>query len=126
MAAQEPNVQVIPNNIANTRTTPYKKQGAAFQDLIYDHVPPAGAQTSDAGTIAPRRLGAGRGVKTVGTPRLMGQGTLAPAGNELDIAIRGEGFFKIQVPEGTYAYTRDGSFQMDAQGRIVTANGNPV
>ena len=68
----------------------------------------------------------GGGVKTVGTPRLMGQGTLQPTGNELDIAIRGEGFFKIQMPDGTYTYTRDGSFMMDAQGRIVTAHGNPV
>ena len=68
----------------------------------------------------------GGGVRTVGTPRLMGQGTLLPTGNELDIAIRGEGFFKIQMPDGTYAYTRDGTFMMDAQGRIVNAQGNPV
>src|SRR5215470_13675597 len=102
MAAQELNVQVISNNIANMRTTGYKKQRAAFQDLIYDHV------------------------RRVGAQRLMSQGTLSPTGNDLDIAIRGEGFFKIQVPDGTYAYTRDGSFMMDAQGRVVTAQGNPV
>jgi flagellar basal-body rod protein FlgG len=65
-------------------------------------------------------------VKTVGTPRLMSQGTLNPTGSPLDVAIRGEGFFKIQLPDGTYAYTRDGSFQMDAQGRIVTVQGNVV
>src|SRR6476469_10038493 len=126
MAAQELNVQVISNNIANLRTTGYKKQRAAFQDLIYDHVRRVGAQASDQGTILPVGVDIGGGVKTVGTPRQMGQGTLSPTGNELDIAIRGEGFFKIQVPDGTYAYTRDGSFQMDAQGRIVTAQGNPV
>ena len=126
MAAQELNVQVISNNIANLRTTGYKKQRAAFQDLIYDHVRRVGAQASDQGTILPVGVDLGGGVKTVGTPRLMSQGTLSPTGNDLDIAIRGEGFFKIQMPDGTYAYTRDGSFMMDAQGRIVTAQGNPV
>jgi flagellar basal-body rod protein FlgG len=85
-----------------------------------------GAQASDQGTILPVGVDVGGGVKTVGTPRLMSQGTLSPTGNDLDVAIRGEGFFKIQVPDGTYAYTRDGSFMMDAQGRVVTAQGNPV
>src|ERR1700752_1131884 len=126
MAAQELNVQVISNNIANLRTTGYKKQRAAFQDLIYDHVRRVGAQASDQGTILPVGVDIGGGVKTVGTPRLMSQGTLSPTGNDVDIAIRGEGFFKIQVPDGTFAYTRDGSFMMDAQGRVVTAQGNPV
>jgi len=126
MKAMELNVQVISNNIANMRTTGYKKQRAAFQDLIYDHVRRVGAQDSDQGTILPVGVDIGGGVKTVGTPRLMSQGTLSPTGNDLDIAIRGEGFFKIQVPDGTYAYTRDGSFMMDAQGRVVTAQGNPV
>src|ERR1043166_7986576 len=125
MAAQELNVQVISNNIAHLRTTGYKKQRAAFQDLIYDHVRRVGAQASDQGTILPVGVDLGGGVRTVGTPRLMGQGTLLPTGNELDIAVRGEGFFKIQMPDGTYTYTRDGSFQMDAQGRIVKAQGNP-
>src|SRR6185437_1582428 len=126
MAAQELNVQVISNNIANLRTTGYKKQRAAFQDLIYDDVRRVGAQASDQGTILPVGIDIGGGVKTVGTPRLMSQGTLSQTGNDLDIAIRGEGFFKIQMPDGTYSYTRDGSFQMDAQGRIVTAQGNVV
>src|SRR3979490_2544234 len=126
MAAQELNVQVISNNIANMRTTGFKKQSAAFQDLIYDHVRRVGAQASDQGTVLPVGVDIGGGVKTVGTPRLMSQGTLAQTGNDLDIAVRGEGFFKIQVPDGRYAHTRDGSFQMDAQGRVVTANGNPA
>ena len=126
MAAQELNVQVISNNIANLRTTGFKKQTAAFQDLIYDHVRRVGAAASDQGTVVPVGVDIGGGVKTVGTPRLMSQGTLSPTGNDLDIAIRGEGFFKIQVPDGTFAYTRDGSFMMDAQGRVVTAQGNPV
>ncbi|HEV3500121.1 MAG TPA: flagellar basal-body rod protein FlgG [Bradyrhizobium sp.] len=126
MAAQELNVQVISNNIANMRTTGYKKQRAAFQDLIYDHVRRVGAQASDQGTILPVGVDIGGGVKTVGTPRLMSQGTLAQTGNDLDIAIRGEGFFKIQMPDGTFTYTRDGTFQMDATGRVVNAQGHPV
>jgi flagellar basal-body rod protein FlgG len=126
MAAQELNVQVISNNIANLRTTGYKKQTAAFQDLIYEHVRRVGAQASDQGTILPVGIDLGGGVKTVGTPRSMTQGTLSQTGNDLDLAISGEGFFKILMPDGTYQYTRDGTFQMDNQGRIVTAQGNPV
>jgi flagellar basal-body rod protein FlgG len=126
MAAQELNVQVISNNIANLRTTGYKKQTAAFQDLIYEHVRRVGAQASDQGTILPVGIDLGGGVKTVGTPRSMTQGTLSMTGNDLDLAVTGEGFFKIQMPDGTFQYTRDGTFQMDNQGRIVTAQGNPV
>ena len=126
MAAQELNVQVISNNIANLRTTGYKKQRAAFQDLIYDHVRRVGAQASDQGTILPVGVDIGGGVKTVGTPRLMTQGTLSTTGNDLDLAITGEGFFKIQMPDGTFQYTRDGTFQMDNTGRLVTTQGNPV
>jgi flagellar basal-body rod protein FlgG len=126
MAAQELNVQVISNNIANLRTTGYKKQTAAFQDLIYEHVRRVGAQASDQGTILPVGIDLGGGVKTVGTPRTMTQGTLSQTGNDLDLAITGEGFFKIQMPDGSFQYTRDGTFQMDNQGRIVTAQGNPV
>ncbi|MGX1324133.1 flagellar basal-body rod protein FlgG [Bradyrhizobium sp. USDA 377] len=126
MAAQELNVQVISNNIANLRTTGFKKQTAAFQDLIYEHVRRVGAQASDQGTILPVGVDIGGGVKTVGTPRSMTQGTLSQTGNDLDLAMSGEGFFKILMPDGTYQYTRDGTFQMDNQGRIVTAQGNPV
>ena len=126
MAAQELNVQVISNNIANLRTTGFKKQTAAFQDLIYEHVRRVGAQASDQGTIVPVGVDIGGGVKTVGTPRSMTQGTLSQTGNDLDLAISGEGFFKILMPDGTYQYTRDGTFQMDNQGRVVTAQGNPV
>jgi flagellar basal-body rod protein FlgG len=126
MMAQELNVQVISNNIANMRTTGYKRQRAEFQDLLYEHVRRIGTQTSDQGNILPVGVDLGSGVKSVGTPRLMSQGTLTPTGAPLDVAIRGDGFFKIQLPDGTYAYTRDGSFQMDAQGRIVTVQGNVV
>lgn len=95
MAAQELNVQVISNNIANLRTTGYKKQRAQFQDLIYQHIQRVGAQASDQGTVLPVGIDIGGGVKTVGTPRLMTQGTLTPGGGDLDLAVRGEGYFKI-------------------------------
>jgi flagellar basal-body rod protein FlgG len=126
MAAQELSVQVISNNIANINTTGYKKQTAAFQDLIYEHIRRVGAQASDQGTILPVGIDIGGGVKTVGTPRSMTQGTLSQTGNDLDLSISGEGFFKILMPDGSFQYTRDGTFQMDNQGRIVTAQGNPV
>jgi flagellar basal-body rod protein FlgG len=126
MIAQELNVQVISNNIANMRTTGYKRQRAEFQDLLYEHVSRIGTQTTTQGNILPVGIDLGGGVRTVGTPRVMTQGTIMPTGKDLDVAIRGEGFFKILMPDGTFAYTRDGSFEMDAQGRIVTPKGNVV
>jgi flagellar basal-body rod protein FlgG len=126
MMAQELNVQVISNNIANMRTTGYKRQRAEFQDLLYEHVRRIGTQTSTQGNILPVGIDLGGGVKTVGTPRLMTQGTLSQTGADLDLAITGEGFFKVQMPDGTFTYTRDGSFSMDSQGRIVTPAGNVV
>ena len=126
MMAMQLNVQVIANNLANMTTTGYKRQRAEFEDLLYDHVNRIGTQTSSQGNILPVGIDLGSGVKTVGTPRLMTQGTLTKTGSSLDVAIRGQGFFKIQMPDGTYAYTRDGSFQMDAQGRIVNSQGNVV
>jgi len=126
MAAMDLQVQVIAGNIANMSTTGFKSQRAEFQDLIYEHVQRIGAQASDQGNILPVGIELGSGVKTVGTPRLMTQGTLAQTGNTLDVAIQGTGWFKILMPDGTYSYTRDGSFQMDSQGRVVTAQGNIV
>ena len=126
MMAQELNVQVISNNIANMRTTGYKRQRAEFQDLLYEHVSRVGTQTSDQGNILPAGIELGSGVKTVGTPRLMTQGSLVQTGKDFDVAIRGEGFFRILLPDGRTAYTRDGSFEIDAQGRLVTAQGNVV
>ena len=126
MMAQELNVEVIANNIANMRTTGYKRQRAEFQDLLYEHVRRIGTQTSTQGNILPVGVDIGSGVKTVGTPRIITQGTLSQTGGPLDVAIQGDGYFKIQMPDGTFAYTRDGSFQMDAQGRVVTAQGNLV
>jgi flagellar basal-body rod protein FlgG len=126
MAAQELAVQVISNNIANLSTTGYKRQRAEFQDLLYDHVRQVGTQSSNQGNILPVGIELGLGVKTVGTPRLMTQGNLSSTSNSLDVAVQGDGFFKILMPDGSFAYTRDGSFNLDAQGRIVTANGNVV
>jgi flagellar basal-body rod protein FlgG len=126
MMAMELNVQVISNNLANMTTIGYKRQRAEFQDLLYDHVSRVGTQTSSQGNILPVGIDLGSGVKTVGTGRLMSQGSLTQTGNPFDVAIRGDGLFKIQLPDGTYAYSRDGSFKTDAQGRIVTAQGNVV
>jgi flagellar basal-body rod protein FlgG len=126
MMAQELNVEVIANNIANMRTTGYKRQRAEFQDMLYQHVTRIGTQTSTQGNILPVGVDVGSGVKTVGTPRIITQGSLTQTGGSLDVAVQGDGYFKIQLPDGTFAYTRDGSFQMDAQGRIVTAQGNLV
>ena len=126
MMAQELNVQVISNNIANMRTTAYKRQRAEFQDLLYEHVRRVGTQTSDQGNILPAGIELGSGVKTVGTPRLMSQGELVQTQKDYDVAIRGAGFFKVLLPDGRTAFTRDGSFELDAQGRLVTAQGNVV
>jgi len=126
MAAQDLHVQVISNNIANMATTGYKRQRAEFADLLYDHVRRIGTASSDQGTILPVGIDIGSGVKTVGTPRIMTQGSLTQTGNAFDLAITGEGFFKIQMPDGTSSYTRDGSFMLDGTGRLVTAQGYPV
>jgi flagellar basal-body rod protein FlgG len=126
MAAMDLQVQVIAGNIANMSTTGFKSQRAEFQDLIYEHVQRIGAQASDQGNILPVGIELGSGVKTVGTPRLMTQGALQQTSNTLDVAIQGDGWFKILMPDGSYSYTRDGSFKMDAQGRVVTAEGNIV
>jgi flagellar basal-body rod protein FlgG len=123
MMAQELNVEVISNNVANMRTTAFKRQRADFQDLLYENVRRMGTLTSDAGTIVPAGVQIGMGVKTAATPRVMTQGTITSSGKEFDIAIRGEGFFRIQTPDGQTAYTRDGSFELDNQGRLVTVDG---
>lgn len=123
MAAQELNVQVISNNIANLRTTGYKRQQAHFQDLLYETFRRAGSTTSDQNTMAPSGIEIGSGVKTAATTRVMTQGNLNMTEKEYDVAVRGDGFFKIRMPDGRTAYTRDGSFDLDAQGQIVTRDG---
>jgi flagellar basal-body rod protein FlgG len=123
MAAQELNVQVISNNIANMRTTGFKRQRAEFQDLMYQNLRRVGSNTSAQGTKLPIGLDIGAGVKTSGTPRIMVQGSLLPTDRELDVAIRGEGFFRVLMPDSRTAYSRAGSFEMDDQGRLVTPEG---
>ena len=126
MAAQERNVEIISNNIANMRTTGYKRQRAEFQDLLYQQLRRAGAQTSDTGTLAPTGVEIGSGVKTAATPRIMSQGTVSGTEKELDLAVSGEGFFAVQLPDGRTAYTRDGSFDRAADGTLVNVDGYQV
>ena len=123
MSAQERNVEVISNNIANMRTTGFKRQRAEFQDLLYQQITRAGSQTSSQGTNLPAGVEIGSGVRTVATPRVMSQGGVEPTEKELDIAVRGEGFFMIQLPDGRTAYTRDGSFERSSDGTIVNSSG---
>ena len=123
MAAQELNVQVISNNIANLRTTGYKRQQPHFQDLLYQNLRRAGTSTSDQNTQLPAGLAIGSGVKTTSTARVMSQGTLTSTEKEYDVAIRGEGLFRVTLPDGRTAYTRDGSFDLSAQGQLVTRDG---
>jgi flagellar basal-body rod protein FlgG len=123
MMAQELNVQVISNNIANLRTTGYKRQQAHFQDLLYETFRPSGTATSDQNTQVPAGVEIGSGVKTAATARVMIQGNLTATEKDYDVAIRGDGFFRIRMPDGRTAYTRDGSFDLDSQGQLVTRDG---
>lgn len=126
MKAQELNVEVISNNVANMRTTGFKRQRADFQDLLYQNLRRMGTDTSNAGTIVPTGVQIGSGVKTASTTRIMSQGNLEQTNKETDVAIRGEGFFQIQMPDGTAAYSRDGSFERDANGTLVTVDGYTI
>ncbi len=126
MLAQQTNVEVIANNIANQNTTGFKRQRAEFQDLLYQTDRRAGAQSSDTGTIVPVGVQIGIGVKTAAVYRITTQGNLTTTSNPLDVAIQGRGFFQILQPDGTTAYTRAGSFQLSASGQIVTADGFTV
>ena len=126
MSAQERNVEVISNNIANMRTTGFKRQRAEFEDLLYQQITRAGSSTSDQGTMVPADLEIGSGVRTVSTPRVMSQGSINATERELDVAVRGEGFFMVQLPDGRTAYTRDGSFERSPEGEIVTSSGYAI
>lgn len=126
MLAQQLNIDVIANNIANMNTTGFKRQRAEFQDLLYQNIERVGANSSDAGTVVPSGIQIGVGVRTAGVYRISDQGALQNTGNQFDIAINGKGYFRIQLPDGQDAYTRAGSFQIDPQGQIVTPQGYPV
>ncbi|RLM27208.1 flagellar basal-body rod protein FlgG [Brenneria alni] len=123
--AQQTNMDVISNNLANVSTNGFKRQRAVFEDLLYQTVRQPGAQSSEQTTL-PSGLQLGTGVRPVTTERLHSQGNLEQTENSKDVAINGQGFFQIQLPDGTTAYTRDGSFQLDSNGQLVTSSGYMV
>jgi flagellar basal-body rod protein FlgG len=125
MEAQQMQLDVISHNLANVSTTGYKRANAVFEDLMYQNLRQVGANTT-AESQLPTGLHLGLGVRTVATSRSFSQGTPQQTTNQLDVAIQGAGFFQITMPDGTTQYTRDGSFQVDNQGRLVTSNGLPV
>ncbi|MFT8807934.1 flagellar basal-body rod protein FlgG [Gluconobacter sp.] len=123
MQAQQTNVETISNNIANMSTTGYKRSRAEFQDLIYQNIRRVGASSSDTGTTIPAGAQVGLGVKTAAIYRINDQGSLEQTSNSLDLAVQGRGYFQVQLPSGQLAYTRDGTFSMDNNGSLVTADG---
>ena len=125
MHAQETNIDVISNNLANVNTTAYKKSRADFQDLMYQYLVEPGAQTS-ATTKNPSGIQLGLGVKTASVGKIFTQGDLTSTGNPFDVAIEGDGFFEVQLPDGRQAYTRCGALKIDENGILVTSDGYPV
>jgi flagellar basal-body rod protein FlgG len=125
MESQQMNLDVISNNLANVNTNGYKETKLQFQDVLYQTTRQAGSEQG-AGNQLPESLQIGQGAVPIGTERLFTQGEMTQTNNNKDIAIQGEGFFQVQLPDGTLAYTRDGSFKTDSQGRIVTSDGYPV
>jgi flagellar basal-body rod protein FlgG len=122
MNGQQANLDTISNNLANVNTTGYKQVRAEFEDLIYQTTKTAGSPATED-TVTPLGIQMGHGVKLAATQRVFSQGSLEQSDNPTDIAINGEGFFRIQMYDGSYAYTRDGSFKVDSNGRMVTSNG---
>ena len=126
MLAQQTNVEVIANNLANMNTTGFKEQRAEFQDLLYQNVQQPGANSSDTGTVLPSGIQLGAGVRTASVYRVTTQGDAKNTGNPYDVMISGPGFFRIQQPDGTDAYTRAGNFGLSPEGQIVTDQGYVV
>ncbi len=125
LEAQQFNVDVISNNLANISTNGFKRQRPVFEDLLYQVLRQPGAQSSQLNQV-PSGLQVGLGVRPVATSRIFVQGNLQQTGNSLDVAINGQGFFQVLLPDGSTAYTRDGSFQLDNQGNVVTSSGYPI
>ena len=125
MEAQQTQLDTITHNLANVGTNGFKRSHAVFEDLMYQNLRQAGANSSEQTTL-PTGLQVGLGTRAVATSRNFGQGNLQQTANPLDLAIRGSGFFEVQMPDGTTGYTRDGSFQVNAQGQLVTNNGFTV
>ena len=125
MDAQQTSMDIISNNLANVSTSGFKRSRAVFEDLLYQTIRQPGAASSQQ-TQLPTGLQVGTGVRPVATARVFTQGTLQQTGNSLDVAINGQGFLQVQMPDGTTGYTRDGSLRMDHQGQVVTSSGFPV
>jgi len=126
LQAQQTNVDVISQNLANLSTTGYKRQIPEFQDLLYQDIRRVGATSSDTGTIIPTGIQLGLGVKTAAIHRDIQQGVLNSTTEPLDLAINGRGYFQVTLPDGSTAYTRDGTFQVSPTGELVTADGYPL
>jgi flagellar basal-body rod protein FlgG len=125
MEAQQTQLDTISNNLANVSTNGYKKAHAVFEDLMYQNLRQAGANSTEQTTL-PTGLQVGLGTRAVATSRSFSQGNLQASGNNLDVAVLGNGFFEVQMPDGTTGYTRDGSFQVSSTGQLVTNNGYTV
>jgi flagellar basal-body rod protein FlgG len=125
MEAQQTQLDVVSHNLANVGTNGFKRSHAVFEDLMYQSLRQSGANSSEQ-TQLPTGLQVGLGVRTVATSRQFSQGNLQQSGNSLDLAVKGNGFFQIQMPDGTTAYTRDGSFQVSSTGQVVTSSGYTV
>lgn len=126
MLAQQRNVEVVSNNLANMNTTSYMRRRTEFHDLLYQNLRRAGSASSDAGNIVPSGVQLGLGVKLAAVYRIHEQGNLTATDNTFDMAIQGQGFFQITLPSGDTAYTRDGTFQLNADGELVTHDGYTV
>jgi len=123
--AQQTRMDVVSHNLANANTTGFKSSRASFQDLVYQNLRQPGGQTTEQ-TNAPSGLMLGTGVRVVGNEKLFTQGNIEQTGNSLDVAVQGRGFLQVTMPDGSIAYTRDGSLHMDQNGQVVTANGYAV
>lgn len=125
MEAQQLNMDVIANNLANVNTTGFKKSRVDFQDLLYQTIRAAGAPEAE-GTRVPTGIQVGLGSRPASVQKIMTQGDVQATGNQLDVVIEGDGFFQVMLPSGTYGYTRDGSFKIDGDGRLVTSDGYTI
>ncbi len=126
MLAQQTNIDVIANNLANLNTTGFKRQRPEFQDLLYQNLRRVGTASSDAGTIVPSGVQIGTGVRNGSVYRITEQGNLVSTGNTFDLAIQGKGYFRVELPNGEDAFTRAGTFQINGEGEIVTLDGFTV
>src|ERR1700712_156627 len=126
MAAQQLNVEVISNNIANMNTIGFKRQRAEFQDLLYQDLERAGAQSSDTGTVVPTGIQIGSGVKAGAVYRITEQGSMVQTGHKLDVGINGRGYLQVLLPSGETAYSRAGNLSLNQDGQLVTDEGYQI